>query len=536
MSRAKHFGATIDRIYGSNVHRVPGYQVFIWNPNRATIQDVVLNQAESPRYDITSHVKKIDFNENIVFENNDDAVSTNCSLTLQYDPDAKPIPISERTLMDGTPLRIYQGDSRVPKGEWVCIFTGVVRGNPSIIVHDRTNAASSGKEVQVLVVDRAEKYLNKVATGRNYIKGDDIGKAAVETAIEFMYLDRREIEIGNQSYAIGHEQSQIVDIEVLKGIYQILQCVGKKPRFNGEGKLVAADTALARVPMRVYKNRDLFVSIVRTQQGGSLYNTVKFLGLDDDLTEVRERKKRLAHGDITTGFFDSFVRETVYFSETPGTQSGGRKARDTTFTHKLHTLGDVGGSIEWTPFLESDGYTCFGGQYKLDTGYAPWIMGALVGSYLGVMTAEAMLLSMGDTEAAGVMQQVGTIGLVAIMITMMSIGRVSWEIYGYPIQNVFQQLCATAQLSTVLSEDIKELEIRNDWIYDQNVLTARAKEHLKRELIKGWTYEILMLDDPLLECDDIFEVMGERYYIISIRKTLMRPTDGLMAVTCWRLQ
>ena len=117
----------------------------------------------------------------------------------------------------------------------------------------------------------------------------------------------------------------------------------------------------------------------------------------------------------------------------------------------------------------------------------------------------------------------------------MLIGRVEWWIEGRPLTNVYQQLSTTAQLATILTEDIKEIEIRNDWLYNIDHMTVMAKELLKREMIKGWTYDIIMLDDPLIETDDIIEIDSMKFYITAISRTLSRPFQGTMNVTAWRL-
>jgi len=535
MSKRSYYGGDLDRIFKSNERRMPRYQVIIWNPNRCNLQDVVLDRAESPMYDISDSVKSIDYKENIVFENSDDALATNCKITLAYNPNHRPIPIDERTMLDRTPIRIYQGDERIPKNDWVLVFTGVIRGNPTVVEHDRGVRSTTRRNVVVAAVGRAEKYLNKVIVGRSYAKDNDIGKCAIETAIEFMNLERREIDIGDQQYPLKHTQSQMVDIEVMSGIHQMLFCVGKKPRFNHEGKLIAADTNLSKPPARIYKNKEVFLSIVREQNMTAMNNSVRLLGLDYKLTEIVEREKRLAHGNLTSGYFESSAEIDVWFSESPGKQSGGRKAKDTWLEEDLHGNKHVGANMSWRPFIEEDGYTVFGGEIYLDTGFAPWIRGALAYTYLLLIIATAVVGMYGVEQEETILRLVADLILISILVVMMILGRVEWEIFGKPVQNVFKQLCSTAQLAGILTEDIKELEIRNDWLYDIDILTARAHELLKRELVKSWSYKIEMLDDPVLDVDDIIQIVDKKYYITSINKILTRPAKGTSVLTAWRI-
>lgn len=550
MSKREFFGGELDRALLQPTNRSPAYQVFLWNPNRTNIHDVVLGRAESPQYDISDWVLKIDFRENIVFENNDDAMATSARISLLYDPDGDPIQITEKTLIDGAPIQIFQGDTRIPKSKWVPIFTGVCRGVPTTEEYQRHK--SNARKLNVSVVDRSEKYLNKVVTARSYEKDDDVGQAAVETAIEWMQLDRREILIGDQGYKIGHIQSQLVDIETLKGISQILFCVGKKPRFDSRGFFVAADTDLNKPPARRYTNKDHVTYIRRVQMLTSINNSVRLLGLDNNLTRVIEQVKRLAHGSITAGFFEDQVSDKIFFSENDGKEKQGRRAMNTFLENeKVSTIGEFfAEEIEWRPRVEEDGFTCFGGKLSFDTGFDIYLRIVILTIWFSAKVLEhiyrtaaieaASLGIIGATEAfnfaAHLFGTIADLAMVAILLSLTEMGRVYWEIHGQPFEEVYQQIAATAQLNGVLTEDIKEIELRNDWIYDIDYAADLAHELLRRELIKGWGYEIEMIDDPLVETDDLIDIDGLRFYITSIRKVLSRPGNGKMQLTAWRLK
>lgn len=549
MSKRRFFGTRIDQAFSQVNGRRPEFRVYLWNPNRTSIHEVVLDQARSPRYDITDWVMSIDLQENIVFENNDNAIASTATLNLVYEPYARPIEITERTLIDGAPVRIVSGDASVPEAEWVPVFTGVCRGVPSIDKHTRD--ANKPPMMIATIVDRAEKYITKTVTARSYEQGEDIGKAIVETAIEWMYLDRREIRIGHQGYDVGHPQSQLVDIEVLKGIADILFVVGKKPRFDSEGFLVAADTDLDRTPAREHPNRDGVISIRRQQMLSSVYNSVRLLGLDNNLTEVVEREKRLAHGSITAGYFETNVSETIYFSENDGKPGGGRRAKNTRLKNvKVSTVGGLfGENLTWTPTLEDDGYTTFGGVLSFDTGFDIAIRSFIVATWAAATIAQALAThqaiahaSAGDIASANtaatmadIAAGTATAAMIAFALSVTEMGRVYWEIHGNPFQNVYQQLSTVAALNGVLTEDIRERELRNDWFYSISTMRERAKQLLRRELIKGWSFEIAMLDDPLVDVDDLIKIGDEVYYITSIQRTLSRPPNGIMTLSAWRI-
>jgi hypothetical protein len=570
MSKRKYFGTDIDRVYGSTDARCPDFRVYVWNPHRATIGDVVLGRETSPRYDISRWVLTVNYRENIVYENTEDPLATSATLELVYDPDAEPIEVSEKTLLDDTPIRIYQGDKRAKT--WVCIFTGVIRGKPSINKEGRGSAGQRTMTVQA--VDRAEAYLNTMVTSRSYAKGDDIGKAFVETAIEYCGLDREEINVGSLGYPIGHTQTQLVQIEVLNGLAQMIFPVGKKPKFDAEGFLCAADADFDKPPTRVHATtKELVISMVPQALMQAVNNSVRLLGMDDDLTQVVERYQRLAHGSITSGFFEDEVRVKVNFSENAGSEEGGRRAlKGIEFKKDLSSLGEriFGEGARWNETVEDDGESVYGGEIVFETGWEPELRMILVITWAGINIAQILLGlltdmtgevtatsggtvclgSPGVAEAShgsgtGVtvlgqsFQHAGEIASTAtmliIILTLMELGRCDWELYGKPFQYVQQQLCSTAQLSNLLTYQIKEgTPIRNDWIYDIEHLQLRARDMLQRELVKGWSYEIEMLDDPLLEVDDVLQVGSEKYYVSGIEKRISRDSDARMKITAWR--
>lgn len=562
MSKRRFFGAGVDEAYRSGSGRVPAFKLYLWNPNRTTIAQVVLGEETSPRYDLTPFVTSIDYQENSVFENSEDSVATTLSVTLEYDPDAQPIPITERTLVDGAPVRLYQGDLRVSEDEWVPVFTGYIRGNPEIL--ERTREETPGRPVVIQCVERAESYLSNVITGKSYDQGTDVGKAAVETAILFGGLTRREISIGDLGYVIGAPQSQVVDIELLSGLAQILFTVGRKPKFDSEGFLIACDTDLGKPPVRSYLQPDLIVEVRRVQVAVAGNNSVKVVGLSNELTQVVERRKILANGSITSGFFEDEVNQQVWFSENRGKEGGGRRAKNTSLDADLSRIGElVGESVSWQPVIEDDGVSCFGGKIVFSTGYDPelritliavWavaktvqVIAGLDTSGTGLATAAAAATFDGagpGLEAASTGNFLASAGevvsqaaMIAIILSLSELGRLEWKIYGEPFNNVYQEICAVAQLAGILTQDIREIEFKNDWIYQLTVAEDRAIELLKRELVKLWQYEILLLDDPLIDVDDVIEIEDRRYYVTSIRKNLSRTgaPPALAQLTAWRV-
>lgn len=563
MSKERFYGTALDGIYRTTSLRVPGFAVYLWNPHRTTINEVVLKEARSPRYEITQWVKEIQYTENIQFESGQDAQASRAVITLVRDAEAFPIEITERTLIDGAPIQIWQGDRRIPVSEWVPIFTGVLRGNPE--VQEDTRLPGQQHVMSVLAVDRSEAFLNTVVTAFSYSKDDDVGKAVVETAVQFMGLDRREVKIGEQDYRIGHPQAQLVDVEILNGLHEILFTVGKKPKFNSDGFFITADTDLDKPPARVHTTKKLVVNLVRVQNLISINNSIRLLGLSNKIVHQVEPEQRLAFGRIVSGFWEDEVRMRIDFSEKKG-KEGGRRAKETRAKLKITSIGEFfGGEASWVPTIEDDGETVFGGRIIFDTGYAPEIRITLTAVWFAINVAN-VILAFTTTEgglaaaaaastfdgaapglavassgqgAAATFKFIEALTLLLLLLSFTELGNLDFEIFGKPFMNVYQQLAATAQIAGLLTQDIKEVQFRNDWLYDLDVtLRPRAKELLRREIAKGWIYEIVILDDPLLEVDDLIQIEDRVYYVNGIRKRYTRESnpDATMTLTAWRVK
>ena len=595
MSKRQYIDGPIDALFQDITSLSPAFKIYIWNPNRCTLQDVVLEKAESPRYDISDWVVQGSLSENMVFESGDNASASGFSFEVVRDLDAEPIPISERTLLDGTPMRLYFGDTRVKEKDWILMFTGYLKGTPTYV---ETGRRSRGVEtMQLTAVDRAEKYMTKVITARAYERGTDIGRVCVETAIEFMRLDRREIEIGFQDYALAHSFNQIVDVEVLKGIHQALQTVLKKPRFSSEGKLVAADTDMERPPVRIYSDNKRIIAIEKTP-GRGMVNSFRLLGLDKNVTRIIEQKKRLAFSTLSTGFFEMSPEFWVYFSDDQGTETGqqGRIALHDPIAGGSHVLElDANMPLglkyinEWVAGsdfakitdvkLEADGVSASAVKIRfrtpfnflLFTGTAVWWFFQTWAAYharleennwrrcrdgsfddlpegidLDAMCSlvDNPMVPVGGTPESMVIlyrdivneAQHTADGLQMIMTAaMMTLSSIDWEIKGRPVANVYQQLSATAQLASVKTEDIMEQQLQNDWFHDIVYMNIVAQHFLKRYMCMSWTYKITMIDDPLLEVDDIIEADNKKFYVTSINRLIGRPVGSTVQITAWRL-
>jgi len=98
---------------------------------------------------------------------------------------------------------------------------------------------------------------------------------------------------------------------------------------------------------------------------------------------------------------------------------------------------------------------------------------------------------------------------------------------------VYQELMVRAKMVGLEEADKRELEYRNDFLSDIETMQALAIEHLRREMLKNQTYEIVMLSDPYIETDDVIEIAGDRHYVVSVTRTLEFGQEPLMTLKTW---
>lgn len=546
MAIERYRGSRLDQIAGTT-HRRPAFRVVIWNPRLTNVQDVVRSQWSGVNLDVSAWVSDAQISQNQVFENNDDAVSARATVTFEVDDNAGVvvggfrIKIDHRLFRDGTPIRIYEGDRRIARQDWIPVFTGIVRGNPGADVAQRGQ-----RRVRVQCFGRAQMYQLQQIVGINWPYGTDLGDMAVDVAMIEMGLERDEIRFGVFDYSTRHKANALTQIGKMQGLHEIMRVVGRKPYFDAEGFLVSHDTSLFKPPAFAF-TRVQVSSIRRVQQLAQFVNSVEVIGLSDRMTKVENPVKPLAEVNATVGYFDSHYRETIWFSS-----DHNRRAQNT-FISVVHGGGGfLGSDVDWTPIDE------FSGRMDIDTGYAPELLSYIVTCWSVLSGLEYFLdlaidgagtIPIFGGIAAGtlavtrfVVQTAKAATMLAYQYIMTQIGRYRVIVYGEPFEYVFQELRAIAALSDVNAADVVERSETMHWLTRIDDVRARAKELLRRELVKTQTYEIEMPSVPALEVDDIIEIdtggdfgfaHPARFYVISIERSYERPSSAMMTLRAW---
>ena len=536
MARYILAGSRLNEIAGSQT-RYPRFQVLVWNPRCTTINQIAAGEVQEVAEDISAFVETIEYNENIGFENGDDASTPQIVLNLKRNPNTGKN-IRRGWIEDGVLVQVRQGDQRVAVQDWIPIFTGTFRGRPG----DNPGIPSDMTEgFQATAFGREERFLNLKVTTEKFPEGVDLGEMAVTIAQKYMGLGQNEILMGNQGFTSKHITNQIVEHPALQALWELLFPVGKKPKFDSLGRLVAVDVNLNKAAARIYTDGDtLITSKLINPNDVEVANSVVIKGLDYILSKVIQEQQLLTEFEITTGFFDENYDERIYYS-----QDHSQRAENT-FLVDRH--GIKWSDAEWGATDEFSGHCSIDTHYLanarliifltyLVTQISVSVFDFLIQTY-GTSVANYVITPPGITVAGlrEVLYVLSVVALAALLWAMQFVGRGKYEVHGHPFEYVYKELVSRHQLTGLKPEEVREAEFRNDFISDMVSLDLVAEERLRRELVKNQLFTITLLDDPLLEVDDVIETAnGDRFYIVSIKKEIKREGNPVMILTCWQI-
>lgn len=526
-------GSLLNEIAG-DLRRHPAFQVVVWNPNLVTINDVAAGTVSQAPFDMTPFVDSIDYNENIGFENGNDPTTPQAAFTFRRNP-ATGQDIRRGMIEDGVIVQIRQGDIRVIREEWIPIFTGTFRGRPG----DNPGSPAEGNEnLTAVAFGREERHLNQVVTTEPFDSGTDLGDIAVAIAQRHMGLGQDEILFGNQGFTTPHLTNQIVEENALSALWQLLFPVGRKPRFDSLGRLIAVDVNLDKPAARIFSAGDFLIrSLEASPNDIEVNNSVVVKGLSATLTKAIQDSQLLTEFELTTGFFESSLDHRTYYS-----QDRTQRAEETFLVERKPIRWS---DADWAPIDE------FSGVIDVDTRHLRNVRSIIFAAWLVTQLAVATLdfLFQEGGDLTSVLDFTGTIAsirlglqlaslatMAALLWSMNFIGRGEFEIHGKPFEFVYQELVARHQMTGLALSEVREVEFRNDFIATIETLDAIAEERLRREMLKNQINTMTMMDDPVLEVDDIIETAnGDRYYITSIRKRIQRGAENTMTITGWKV-
>jgi len=528
MSRELFAGSRLNEIAGS-LTRWPAWQILVWNPNKTTINEVAAGTVRQAPFDLTPYVAEFEHEENIGFENGNDPSVTRVTFRFKRSP-AGGKDMRRGLVEDGVIVRVLVGDRRVRKEDWVPLFTGTFRGRPG---DDRGTPARLTEGLEATAYGREERYLNLDVTTEVFGKNTDVGQIALAIATGVMELGQDEVRFGAQGFRSQHVSNQIVSTNCLDALWQLFFTVGKKPKFDAQGRLVAVDVNLDKPAARIFSRGDVTVEqSIAAPNDLEVNNEVELHGLSATLTKAVQAMQFLFSVDVVTGFFDSSYDRVFFYSD-----DRSQRAQNT-FLHEKHKIS--WSDATWTEIDE------FSGALSIDTHYLATAREIIFGVYLALELAVAFLdfLAQQSNGVLGdflatlrqVLKVAALVALAALLWAMNFIGRGTYEVWGEPFEFVYQELVSKAKLPSLRPEEIRSLVYRNDLLSSMDDLDAISREHLRRELVKNQLFTITLMDDPLLEVDDVIELSsGERFYVNAVRRVVRFGEKSTVDLLCWKI-
>lgn len=444
-----------------------------------------------------------------------------------FDPDQlrTDLTVDARFFRKRNVVRLYEGDARIPPSEWPATFTGRIAAQPGY----SRSAATGRSKMTIRCLSRHADFMGFTRTSAPFAQGTTYLNMAVSVAENEMGLDSSEIDFASfGSKTLAHRTVQLVEEDPLSMLARIMFIDGLLPTFDGYGKLTQQRAILPSGSDRYYPDPRVYQSIDRASPEDRGIDSVRVVGLDSDLTPVRQPLQLIAETNVTTGFFTSDELIPIYFSEDQTVM-----AENVLFSVVKSVNGGLsflGGGEAFalipTPGVDAEG--SIGIYVSIDTGFAPWLAVFLTATYIALAFVPDEVALVFTIPTGRIAQ---AIALSSALLIMTKIGRGQYEVYGEPFEYVYAQIRRTARSSDVGEFTANEIEIENHLVDDEALAQQLARDALFFELAKGHPRDITMLHDVALEPLDAFSdlVTDRRFVAMSIRRRLIPEGRAVFA-------
>lgn len=526
-------------IIQTSEERKPDWQLIVYDigAGNITVSQVVQNQvplSNDDARDFTAEVEFVDVDEQ---RGNFVTSGVQASKVLfqvvdrddVFDPlDNVLVPTDDnRWFREGNVVRLLEGDEREPVSTWPKTFTGLLVGQAGK-EFARTDPPQASLTMRAL--SREHTFLKYNVTSQLFPPGTSYKEMATDIAQNDMGLDAGEINFGTFGTEVSNIEQQFVEQPPLVSIAQLLFVSGFVPRFDGEGRLSQIQATTAGPSARVYLDLGNFERISRPQSDVTGPNVVLVKGLADVLSLQPHPRQVVATAEITTGFFTQDEDFDVYFSEDRRIL-----VRNVSFKIRksvnggLRFVGDEDSSAIFAPTGALDPGE-IGRTITISTGFAPWLLGFFTAIYISqaIQPDAAPQAPAGVLPTISIGRVVQSIALAGAMLVVMQIGRGVYEFRGDPFEYVYAEITGEARRAGVGEFDENVFEIENHLINSQTLANERARDILFLFLGEGNPRGVEMLFDLKLEPNDIFEIPGNRRFLIdAIKRRLVREGQGM---------
>ena len=531
------------------------------SPN--TLSQVVAGTA-SAALDITGFVRDLQI------------TSQNVSFIIE-DPSGQfdPVDGSNRHLMrENQVVRLLEGDAGVAEADWEFVFTGHIRGQAGWSLN-RTNRL---QQIRVQAQGRinTKAYNRMPVTTRNYTEGDDLGEIAYDIAKNLMCLTDDEIGFDHKwGFATCHRFLQIVELPPLEALRKVGEVVGYVPYFDGRGRLKfyqkyanPAEGFDIQGRLDIPYSRIRHIEIPATGPR-DVINKVRVLGLDCRMSMIVGEYKNLFSGSVTSGYFENKAVLDVTFGEDSSSKAitgfgffgisewlreagiinfildlfFGPEGMLTAIFENFDDTCKFTGGEQWLKgaagmtlpsfFVTKSAFSDVLVPYKTSEEYHPqgfhggeivvknksWQIG-LAFAIADILIELSKEPDQAPQAPAGVLDTIptGRIGmafrLAGDLVTMMSIGSGSYEIWGMPFDFVYREIEFVVVASGVEFWNENELEISNDIVDSCAAAEALAVRELMYQQQLSSPRNIRMIHNLHIEQGDVIRLPDDRIYTV----------------------
>jgi hypothetical protein len=518
----------------SRAVRRPAYKLYAYDPAVDTLSAIVLGEATQAPYDLTPFAGSINW------------TPAKIDFTLT-DPDGRFYPdygAQRRYLADKAIIRLREGDAGIPEEEWPWTFTGQIRGQIGWTRNRRTQDQSA--KVSVFSRENAQAMNRRQITSKAYTKGTELGIFLQDLCTTFLGITPGENRLPS---ALGlqllHLTNQVAQISPWEAVQKLLETVGLLPYCDGEGKLTAINKNLKRPPDRILADYTQIKEYGVPERNQDTINYVRITTLDSELSRVDGVYQKLGTAQVTTGFFSMHEKLPCWWSD-----DHRQRAAGTT----MKVIKSVNSGILPVGTERYEEKDEFHGEIHVDIAvWVPILATVMLLEYLSaalipdkvapgqpvqtdVVTGTGITLPFGITISWGRILQAQAMG--AIMLIMMSIGSAQYEIWGTPFDYAYLDLEARAIEDGLQYWEENRLEIRNDFLGNQDRADALALLELTWQKSLSLPRRLSLNDDLALEPGDIVQLPdGRKFLAQNLSKTLKRgeaaqlTLDGFKVMT-----
>lgn len=358
--------------------------------------------------------------------------------------------------------------------------------------------------------------LYPVGTDLSVIVGD------ILTALGLSADERTVAPSGIRTVHSGTQLADVTAWEMLTGLLFAIRC---RPWTDALGRFKAVSRDVTReADLAIAQGRLLRIRGSRSRPPITGY---RLKWLDPNLSRSSQQAQVLGRESITAGFFKLEQKRDVYWSEDR------RQRAENTFMRVVQSVNSGLLPVGTEEYEQVDEYH---GRVTVTT--SAWVPLLNVVS-IGALLAASKLPDIAPTGGGPTIptgKVVQGAAEAAIMLTMMSLGTGTYEIWGEPFDYIHAINRTEAYNDAAPGWARNELEEQNDYVMGEEHAQELAVSELLHRSYAAQTWGADVVDDPRIEVGDIVTLPdGSRLYIEDYSRDLKRGAAAVLALEGFRV-